>query len=565
MSIGDWLLNPAGLTPHGFCLSWAPGLVWLHAASDAIIGLAYFSVPLALASFARQRRDLQYGWVIYLFVAFILACGTTHLMSIGTLWFPAYGVEGIIKLITAITSIAAAILLWPIIPKLVALPSPAKLESLNAELNANIAEQQRTADLLKQSESRVRMANLDLEHRVRDQTAELRAAVAEAERASSEALRADRAKSKFLAAASHDLRQPVQSLTLLMDVIKRQTADNPKVAKAADMAQSSITSLNGMLTGLLDISRLDAGVIAPVMTTVDIGELVDRLAREYQPRAAANGLELRVVPRALRVSTDGSLLERIIRNLIENALRYTVTGGILVAVRQRREFVRLDVFDTGIGIPADQQTEIFEEFRQLNNPARDSSKGLGLGLAIVSRLARLLGTKIEVASRLGRGARFSLLLPLDRTVPTVSDAKSSLSDPGGCILIIEDNSEVSQAYELMLSDWGYATITATSGEEALDRAAFKNWRFDAILADHRLGAGLTGTVAATEIARRANRSIPTLILTGDTAKERIAEIKLSGFRMLHKPIGADDLRRALASSLRDGNGKSSSHDSHDEP
>src|SRR5271166_6163728 len=156
MSIWDWLLNPAGLTPHGFCLSWAPGLVWLHAASDAVIGLAYFSVPLALASFARQRRDLQYNWVIYLFVAFILACGATHLMSIFTLWFPAYGIEGIIKAITAVASIAAAILLWPLISKLVSLPSPAKLERLNAELKANVAEQQRTAELLKDSEARVR-------------------------------------------------------------------------------------------------------------------------------------------------------------------------------------------------------------------------------------------------------------------------------------------------------------------------------------------------------------------------------------------------------------------------
>ncbi len=160
MSIWDWLLNPAGLTPHGFCLSWAPGLVWLHAATDAIIGLAYFSVPLALASFARQRRDLQYGWVIYLFVALILACGATHLMSILTLWLPVYGVEGIIKLITAVASIATAILLWPMIPKLVALPSPAKLESLNAELKATIAEQQHTATLLKESESRARASNL---------------------------------------------------------------------------------------------------------------------------------------------------------------------------------------------------------------------------------------------------------------------------------------------------------------------------------------------------------------------------------------------------------------------
>ena len=237
MSIGDWLLNPAGLTPHGFCLSWAPGLVWLHAGSDAITGLAYFSVPWALASFARKRSDLEYSWVLYLFVAFIVACGTTHLMSIFTLWFPAYGIEGIVKLITALASIATAIVLWPLMPKLVAIPSPERLKSLNSELEATIAEQRRVAALLAESESRVRTANLELEQRVSDQTSELRTAMAKAERASSEALRADRAKSKFLAAASHDLRQPVQSLVLLLSVIKRQLPDTPTAAEAVRLAQ----------------------------------------------------------------------------------------------------------------------------------------------------------------------------------------------------------------------------------------------------------------------------------------------------------------------------------------
>jgi PAS domain S-box-containing protein len=368
--------------------------------------------------------------------------------------------------------------------------------------------------------------------------------------AKAEAERANVTKSKFLAAASHDLRQPVQSLTLLMEVIKRQAKDRPKVVELADMAQASVSSLNGMLTGILDISKLDAGVIAPVMASTDIGELVERMAREYRPRAAVNGLELRYLPRPLRASTDASLLERIVRNLIENALRYTAKGGVLVGVRQRGEFVRLDVIDTGIGIPADQQAEIFDEFRQLNNPARDSSRGLGLGLAIVSRLARLLGIRVEVASKVGRGTRFSLLLPLDRTGTVTPEITAPAVDSGGRILIIEDNADVRHAYELMLSDWGYETISAVNGEDALERAAHEDCRFDAILADHRLGAGLTGTAASSEIARRANRTFPTLVVTGDTAKERIVEIKSSGFGMLHKPVEAEDLHRALAELFR---------------
>ncbi|WP_082554583.1 sensor histidine kinase [Caulobacter sp. Root1455] len=176
MSPVDWLLNPSGLTPHGFCLSWAPGLVALHAGSDAAIGLAYFSIPLAIAAFVKQRPDIRYGWVAYLFVAFILACGATHLMSIFTLWVPAYGVEGLIKLATAILSIATAAILWPLTPKLLAVPSAANLERLNAELAATVAAQGRTAALLRESEALVRSSNVELERRVEERTAQLRTA-----------------------------------------------------------------------------------------------------------------------------------------------------------------------------------------------------------------------------------------------------------------------------------------------------------------------------------------------------------------------------------------------------
>ena len=176
MSLLDWLLNPTGLTPHGFCLSWAPGLVALHAGSDVVIGLAYLSIPLAIAAFVKMRPDIKYSWVAYLFVAFILACGTTHLMSIVTLWSPAYGIEGIIKAITALLSIATAAILWPLIPKLVALPSASQLKQLNFQLLFKVDEQERTAQLLRESEMHVRQSNTELERRVEERTAELVAA-----------------------------------------------------------------------------------------------------------------------------------------------------------------------------------------------------------------------------------------------------------------------------------------------------------------------------------------------------------------------------------------------------
>jgi len=175
MRFWDALFEPAGLTAHGFCLSWEPGLIGLHAVSDAMIGIAYFSIPLALASLTRQRSDLKFSWMIYAFVCFIVACGTTHLFSILTLWVPAYGVEGMVKAVTAVLSVMTAVLLWPLVPKLVALPSPAQLHRVNAELSVTIAEHERTLKQLRVSEARVQASNLELEQRVAERTSELRA------------------------------------------------------------------------------------------------------------------------------------------------------------------------------------------------------------------------------------------------------------------------------------------------------------------------------------------------------------------------------------------------------
>jgi signal transduction histidine kinase len=364
--------------------------------------------------------------------------------------------------------------------------------------------------------------------------------------AKSEAERASQAKSRFLAAASHDLRQPVQSLELLLAVLQRQAVDQPKTLETIRMMKRSMEGLERLLNAILDVSRLDAGVVEPRIESVDLGALVCQLATEFTPLAADKGLELRTAPRPLCSRTDPVLLKRALRNLIENAVRYTPKGGVLIGLRRRGELVRIDVIDTGIGVPADKQMEIFEEFRQLHNRGRDLGQGLGLGLAIVARLADLLGTRVEVASKVGRGSRFSLLLPLDRNDCPAVMSPQAPDDPGGRVLIVEDNSILRHGLESMLQQWGYATAAAACGEDALELAAKEGWRFDVIIADHRLGSGLTGVATAKEIERRAGRAFPTLVLTGDTARERIIEIDASGFAMLHKPVGADDLRRKVA-------------------
>ena len=370
--------------------------------------------------------------------------------------------------------------------------------------------------------------------------------------AKSEAERANRAKSKFLASASHDLRQPVQSLVLLLSLIERQVEANPRAIETAHMMKQALGGLNGLLTAILDISRLDAGVVEPSIENVDLAALLGRLAGEYTAKAADKGLELRFArgrPALSHALADPSLLERALRNLVENALRYTSSGGVLIGLRQRGPRVRIDVIDTGVGVPAEKQGEIFDEFIQLNNPGRDLSKGLGLGLAIVARLAALMNGKIEVNSHFGRGSRFSLSLPCAKAATQAEALETLHEDPAGRILIVEDNVILRHGLENIAQQWGCETYTAGSGEEALDVAAANNWRIDAIVTDYRLGAGLNGVQAAQEIARRSGRDFPTLVLTGDTAKNRIAEITASGFDLLHKPVSTEELRRKLAQLL----------------
>jgi PAS domain S-box-containing protein len=360
-----------------------------------------------------------------------------------------------------------------------------------------------------------------------------------------EAERANQAKSKFLASASHDLRQPVQSLVLLLAALEQQVDARSKAAATVGMMKAALDGLHGLLSSILDISRLDAGVVTPIPEHVDLGDLVRRVAIDYAPKAANKGLEFRSKPQSLKVDTDPNLLERSLRNLVENALRYTLDGGLLVGIRRRGAQARIDVIDTGVGIPADKLSVIFEEFHQLNNPGRDLERGLGLGLAIVGRLADLLGAEVEADSKLGRGSRFSLLLPLAVEAGPAIAGHASDDDAGGRVLIIEDNAILLLGLEATLEDWGYETLAATSGEAALELAEKEEWRIGAIVTDQRLGSGLTGSETAREIGRRAGRAIPTLVLTGDTGADRIVEMDASGFEILHKPASPDDLRRKL--------------------
>ncbi|SMH60001.1 hybrid sensor histidine kinase/response regulator [Azospirillum agricola] len=397
---------------------------------------------------------------------------------------------------------------------------------------------------------------------MRDITARKAAEVAilrardEAEAAREEALsaqgaaeRADRAKTKFLAAASHDLRQPLQSLFFFAHALSDKLEGHPTAPLLASMSES-LNGLRVMLDSLLDVSKLDAGVVKPNVTEFALAPLMARLAEEYRVRALEAGLELRYVPTSSWTSSDPALMERILRNLIENAIRYSESGGILLGCLHRDGRLRLGVFDQGIGIPADKFQDIFQEFTQLANPERDRRKGLGLGLAIVKRLAGLLDHGMTVHSEPGRGSAFLLEVPAvtPRAVPKPARAPVDRPRGKGLIVVVEDDSIILLSMRAMLEEWGYDVVAAVSADEAIDTLLNLGQRPAMIVADYRLREGRTGVQAIRDIYGVCGVRVPAVVLTGDTDPARIAEVQRSGHRLLHKPVSPSILRDILASA-----------------
>lgn len=368
----------------------------------------------------------------------------------------------------------------------------------------------------------------------------------EAIRAQERAEKAERAKTQFLAAASHDLRQPVQSLYFFTQALAERLRGHPGAPLLASMEQA-LGALKLLLDGLLDVSKLDAGVVEPSVTECALAPLLERLSAEYGPRAEAQGLRFHVVATSAWVRTDPMLLERILRNLVENALRYTPQGGIVVGCRRGHGVVRLCVADTGIGIPETQQAAVFDEFVQIGNPERDRAKGLGLGLAIVRRLARLLGHEVHLRSRPGKGSVFAVDIPSarPRALPRRPVAIPANDGGKGLVVVIDDETIILLSLRAMLEQWGYTVVAAPSGDEAVALLQGLGQTPTMIIADYRLREGRTGVEAIRDIHGACGAPIPAVVLTGDTASERIAEVRNSGFRLVHKPITSTMLREVL--------------------
>ncbi len=411
-----------------------------------------------------------------------------------------------------------------------------QLARQNAMLLANMEEQirQRTADLQASNS------------RLREEVAERRRAEAALETARAEAERANKAKSRFLAAASHDLRQPMQAMFLFCRTLRNHLADR-RGREALVMLERGLDILKNLLDSLLDVSRLDVNVIHPEKRRFALRPVIEEIAASFRPIAASKGLAIRIAQMdELLVESDRNLLGRILRNLVENAVRYTEQGGIEVGARLAGATARIEVRDSGIGIPADQLEWIFEEFHQVDNPERDKARGLGLGLSIVQRLATILGHRVDVRSEPGKGSVFAIEVPGRRFDECGAETAGGALDEtasghGRMVVLVDDDAMVLLGLRSLFQGWGYEVVIAGSTDEACGHLQNAGMTPALVIADYRLRSGRVGSEAIERIRAIYGRPVPGIILTGDTGIEFSHDGAEPGFRVVHKPVTSHQL------------------------
>ncbi len=390
----------------------------------------------------------------------------------------------------------------------------------------------------------ISLANLDLIEQLKEQKNT-------AERAKEDAVTANRAKSQFLAAASHDLRQPLQALRLFTEALNEKIY-YPEVRSIVNNINTSVEALEMLFNELLDVSKLDAGVIVPKLSNFSLNHLFDQIRTDFTPQAAEKRVRLRVVPTEAAVYSDPTLLVRVLRNLVANAIRYTPEkGAILLACRRRRDGrVKIEVRDSGVGIAPEQHRRIFDEFYQVGNPERDRRKGLGLGLAIVKRIEELIDCKVALRSSPGRGSAFSVVVPRGQLslapLAAHSDGpklRGNLS--GTSIVVIDDEQGVREGMRVLLEEWGAEVTVAADAEEAMSKLGPAQRPVHLVIADYRLQHDLTGIDAITKIRRNRGTAVPALLLSGDMTADLLREAQASGYQLLSKPVAPARLRASI--------------------
>ena len=379
----------------------------------------------------------------------------------------------------------------------------------------------------------------DLERRIAERTRDLEAA--------------NQAKSRFLAAASHDLRQPIHALSLL--AAQLDTSGRPADRdRAIAQIKAGIETLGGLFDDLLDISKLEAGAVVAQREDFAVSAVLDAIRTQFAPEVREKGLRLKVLPSDAYVHSDPVLLQRIVANFVSNAVRYTERGGILVGARRRGSNLQIAVWDTGCGIPEERREDIFREFVQLDSPNRDRGKGLGLGLAIVARLAPLLGSRVELKSIPGKGSMFAIRVPLAahaRAGHAISihrydnERSHGAALQGVFVMVVDDDKSARAGMQGLLERWGCLAITAGSAAEALVLLPQHDRALDLLICDYHLSAGENGVEAIRRIRAASNNMTPAILVTGDASPAVLEAAKAHGHPVIHKPVAPAKLRALL--------------------
>ena len=392
-------------------------------------------------------------------------------------------------------------------------------------------------------------ANATLERRVRERTGELTRLNAELERAKAEADDANVSKTRFVAAASHDILQPLNAARLYVtSLIERQRNGKDNDADLVANIDASLEAVEEIFAALLDISRLDTGAMKPEFADFRIDELLHRLEVEFAPLAREKGLDLTFMPCSQHVRSDRRLLRRLLQNLISNAVKYTPAGRVLVGCRRRGGRLRVEVYDTGIGIPHAKRRAVFKEFHRLDQGAR-VARGVGLGLSIVQRIARVLDCEVTLKSNLGRGSRFALEVPCG----VAHIATPKLRAPGRLdvgrldgtvVLCIDNDRAILDGMQTLLGGWGCRTLGAADLDEAIAAIEASGLEPDGLLVDYHLD-GADGVAAIAQLRRRLDRHVPAIVITADRSPQVREAVHTEGAHLLNKPLKPASLRALI--------------------
>jgi signal transduction histidine kinase/CheY-like chemotaxis protein len=553
-------------TPRQQCMNYESGVVWLHILSDTMIAAAYFSIPLALFYFVKRRKDLAFNWMFLLFAVFILACGTTHVFGVVAIWKPYYRVDGLVKLLTGLVSIATAILLWPLVNKALLLPSPAQLRLANADLEAQIIERRR-------AEAEARRMSEELEQRVDERTGELKAVSDERaellvrERAArAEAERASRVKDDFVATLSHELRTPLSAISGWVHLL-RTNPGRPDAGYGLEVIERNTKAQSRMIDDLLDMSRIVSGKMRIDVAPVDLAQVIRDATETVRPAADAKGVRLASkLEAAPRIAGDAARLQQVVWNLLTNAVKYTPRGGsITISLTQQGQNAVIAVQDTGEGIKPEFIPFVFDRFRQQDASTTRRHGGLGLGLSIVKHLVEMHGGSASVQSAgENQGSVFTVSIPvahqanavgpgtgaLGASAVNASNGASPVSLAGVRVLVVDDEPDARELAGRVFTEAGAIVQTAASSAEALGTITVQPP--DLLVSDIGMpdedGYGLIRKVRQLPGGIGAPQRLPAIALTAFARSEDRTRSLMAGYQAhIAKPADPIELLAAAAS------------------